>query len=64
MKSLAKFLVEELDAYPNTANKDGETLLFRTTCNGHEAVVKVLLELPDINPNTRNKNLTRPRSIG
>ena len=55
--------MEQLDVYPNTANKDGETLLCRVTHNGDEAVVKVLLELQDINPNTRNKNLTRLRSI-
>jgi len=61
--SLVKFSVEQLDVHPNTANKDGETLLFKATSNGYEAVVKVLLELQDINPNTRNKNLTRLRSI-
>ena len=55
--------MEQLDVYANTADKDRETLLFRATRNGHEAVVKVLLKLQDINPNTRNKNLTRLRSI-
>jgi len=54
-----EFLVEQLDVYPNTVNKNGETFLFRATRNGHEAVVKVLLERQDINPNTRNKNVTR-----
>jgi len=63
IKSLVKFLVEQLDVYPNTANKDGETLLFRATRNWHEAVVTVLLELQDMNPNTRNKSLTTPLSI-
>jgi len=55
--------VEQLDVYPNTTNKDRETLLFRDTRNGHEAVVMVLLELQDINPKTRKKSLTMRRSI-
>jgi len=52
-------LVEPLDVNPNTTDKDGETQLVWPIWAAHNAVVKLLWELNNFNPNTPNKYAQR-----
>jgi len=47
-----RILLERNDVNPDTADKYGQTPLWRAAQNGYEGVVRILLQRSDVNPDT------------